>query len=460
MLMRVALINPANSNDIQSFRWGVGHLGLAYIAAVLEKSGHTVSVIDGKAEKLSPKSIASRVVESKSLIAGITAMTHEIYLAHEIACEIKRHNPGIRVIVGGPHTSALPERTLEEFEAFDVAVSGEGEITMLEIVECFASGDDADLGKVRGISYRQNNEIYRNPLREFMSSEDLEELPFPAWHLFPEQGLPMFAGRGCPYRCKFCMRVLGNRVRIRSPENVVAEIRYLHDRFGKKHSWFQDETFGLKKQWTRKFLNKLAEFRSEKDLDWTWKANSRVNLADQEIYFQMSEQGCQGLDFGIESGNQAILKTICKDISLDKARHAIALARRAGMVTEAFFIIGHPNETYRTALDTIRFAARLRADRIAVGVMVPYPGTEIWEMARQNRGGYSLVSQDWRYYDKYFGQAIRLDRLSPNRLKVLQSICYLWFYLRNLRIVDLFRFSSQHSRAVVRMAGNLLGLRK
>lgn len=327
-------------------------------------------------------------------------------------------------------------------------------------MECCQGGDESDLASVLGISYRVNGEVYLNPVRQFMSSEELEHLPFPAWHLFPKQGLPMFAGRGCPYRCKFCMRVLGNRVRIRSPENVVAEIRYLHERFGKSHSWFQDETFGLKRQWTRNFLNKLAEFRSEKDLDWTWKANSRVNLADQETYTRMSELGCRGLDFGIESGNQEILKSICKDISLDKAGEAIAMARRAEMTTEAFFIIGHPNETFKTALDTIRFAARLRADRIAVGVMVPYPGTEIWEMAKNNQNGYRLVSQDWRYYDKYFGQAVRLEKLSPNSLKALQSICYLWYYIRNLKLVELFKFSSQHSRAIFRMAGNLLGLRK
>lgn len=129
--MRIALVNPADSNDIQSFRWGVGHLGLAYIAAVLEKSGHTVCVIDGKAERLTPKSIASMVIESDSQVAGVTAMTHEIQLAHEIAREIKSKAPHVKTVVGGPHTSALPVRTLEEFQAFDIAVSGEGEKTML-----------------------------------------------------------------------------------------------------------------------------------------------------------------------------------------------------------------------------------------------------------------------------------------------------------------------------------------
>ncbi len=390
-------------------------------------------------------------------------MTHEIHLSHEIALKIKRKNPNITVVIGGPHSTALPERTLKEFSSFDIAVIGEGEKTMLDIVQAYDSSNVSDkLNRIKGISYRKDGSIITNELRPFMSSDELNNLPFPAWHLFPDLGLPMFAGRGCPFRCKFCMRVLGNRVRMRSPENVIREIEYLYKNFGRKGSWFQDDTFGLSKNWTNKFLDLIEEFNKKYGIKWSWKANSRVNIADYDMYKRMHSLGCRGLDFGIESGNSKILKEIQKDITLEKAIKAIRMAKKAGLITKTFFIIGHPDETLSTATDTIRFAAKLNADNIAVGIMVPYPGTEIWQMAKNNEGGYELLSEDWRLYDKYFGDAIRLEKLNKNQLKILQSLCYIWFYLRNFRIKEGCKFISSHfseAKKMLRIIFNFVNIK-
>lgn len=443
--MNVTLINPANVDDIQQHRWGTGHLGLAYIAGVLESENIEVKIIDAKAVTVLPTDIANKCRDFKSNIVGISAMTHEIYFANELAEKIKEQNPNVTVVVGGPHSTALPERTLREFSSFDIAVIGEGEKTMLEIVQASESADVYEnMDKIKGISYRKNGSIILNESRTFMSSDDLNKLPFPAWHLFPDQALPMFAGRGCPFRCKFCMRVLGNHVRMRSPENVVSEIEYLYKNFGKKGSWFRDETFGLSKKWTNKFLDLLEEFNKKYGIKWSWKANSRVNIADYDMYKRMHDLGCSSLDFGIESGNPEILKEIKKDITLENAEKAIRMAKNAGLRTNAFFIIGHPDETLRTAIDTIRFSAKLNTDGIAVGIMVPYPGTDIWLMAKDKMGGYELLSEDWRLYDKYFGDTIRLEKLSKNQLKMLQSLCYVWFYFRNFKIKEGWKFLSSH----------------
>jgi len=450
--MNVTLINPAKVDDIQQHRWGNGHLGLAYIAGVLESENIKVKVIDAKALGLSPRDIANKFDEYNANIVGMTAMTHEIYLCHEIAIELKRKNPDTTVVIGGPHSTALPERTLEEFFSFDIAVIGEGEKTIIEIVQACESSDISDkLNNIKGISYRKNELIITNELRPFMSSDELNNLPFPAWHLFPDQGFPMFAGRGCPFRCKFCMRVLGNRVRMRSPENVIKEIEYLYNNFGRKASWFEDETFGLNKKWTNQFLDLLEEFNKKYGIKWAWKANSRVNIADYDMYKRMHTLGCKAVNFGIESGNAKILKEIQKDITLEKAIKAIRIAKKSGLMANTFFIIGHPNENLSTAINTIRFAAKLNADSIAVGIMVPYPGTDIWLMAKNNEGGYELLSEDWRLYDKYFGDAIRLRKLNKNQLKTLQSLCYLWFYLRNARVKEGFKFIRSNLTAAKKM---------
>jgi radical SAM superfamily enzyme YgiQ (UPF0313 family) len=425
---------------------------LAYIAAVLESENHKVDIIDAKASNYSLKDITARYAETGSAVVGITAMTHEIHLAGEIAGRIKAQNPETTVVIGGPHSTALPERTLREFPSFDIAVIGEGEKSMLEVVRGIESGDlNGDFDKIKGISYRTNGAIVTNESRPFMSPDELNDLPFPAWHLFPEQALPMLAGRGCPFRCKFCMRVLGNKVRMRSPENVLSEIEYLYARFGKTGSWFRDETFGLSRKWTGEYLDLLEGFNRNHGIKWSWKANSRVNIADPDIYGRMRAAGCSGLDFGIESGNPDVLNEIRKDITKENAENAIRTAKKAGLKTNAFFIIGHPDETFSTAMDTIRFAAKLNTDAIAVGIMVPYPGTDIWLMAKEGKGGYKLLTEDWRFYDKYFGNTIRLERLSEKQLKMLQSLCYIWFYSRNLKIGQGWKYFSAHFKEAMAM---------
>jgi radical SAM superfamily enzyme YgiQ (UPF0313 family) len=164
------------------------------------------------------------------------------------------------------------------------------------------------------------------------------------------------------------------------------------------------------------------------------------------------------LDFGVESGNQQILKRIHKHITLRQAQQAIRAAQAAGLRTNAFFIIGHPGETWSTALQTVRFAAQLRADSIAVGVMVPYPGTEVWEFACKGEWGYGPPSRDWRDYDKYFGNALSSRYLTHRQMEFLQTLTYVSFYLGTGRFRDMFQFISKFSKEAGYMIRRLLKL--
>jgi len=455
--VRITLLNPLIPGTIQVHRLKTGHLGLAYVAASLRSAGHDLRIIDAKVEELELDEIMARVKEHRPSIFGSTAMTHEICEAARVCAAVKRWDPTCVTVVGGPHGTALPERTLEEFPGVDAVIIGEGERSICELADAVsASPKRSDWRSIAGIAFRDGEQIHTTDPRPLIT--DLDALPFPAWGLFPEQFAKpqVMASRGCPYRCAFCQRVLGGKVRLRSVDSVLAELDWLEERFGTRKHWFVDETFGVNRKWTNELLDKMQQRNARKGYIWKWGANSRVDLANEDLYRRMKEAGCLKLDFGVESGSQAMLDKIQKGITLQRVREAIAAANRVGLRTNAFFIIGHPGETWRTALQTVRFAPRSGAKHIAVGLMVPYPGTEIWRMARNGEGGYRLLTEDWQAYDKYFGNALELRSLSHRQLEFLQVLTYVWFYVRRGRFLDLLRFVRKFSRQAWAMIRRLI----
>jgi len=455
--MRITLLHPAIKNYSQSHRRNSGHLGLGYLAAYLLRQGHTVRIFDAKNQTVTDEVLRQHLLEFQPEIFGVTSMTHEIHTAAEACAVVKRSHPEIWTVVGGAHTSALPERTLEEFSSIDIVVAGEGEITMTEMVEAKARGArPAELGNILGIAFRKGGKAIRTGKRPWL--ENLDELPFPAWALFPPRiSWGVMSARGCPFGCKFCQRVLGRRMRLRSVDNVLAEFDAIEEQLGERDIWFRDETFGLNKRWLDEFLEKLKARNERKGYVLDWGCNSRVNIADINQYRRMKETGCYRVSFGVESGDEAILKHISKEITPAMAVKAIAAAQQAGLKAAAFFILGHPGENWRTALRTIRLAAKCHADSIAVGVMVPYPGTEVWGMARNGQYGYKLLSEDWRVYDKYFGGALSVDGLSQRQLALLQSLTYVWYFIYNMRLRQLRRFARKFRREAWTMVKRLLG---
>ncbi len=437
--MRITLFHPATESHLQTHRSGNGHLGLGYIAAMLLQKNHTVCVLDAKNSFVPDEVLRRHIAEVRPELFGVTAMTHEAHAAAHACVVVKAVSPETWTIIGGPHASALPERTLAEFPSVDIAVAGEGEITLSKLAEARAQGAHiSDLGNTLGIAFRNRDRVVRTGARPWM--ENLDDLPFPAWELFPKVYWPMMAARGCPFGCVFCQRVLGRRLRLRSVDNVLAEFDALEHRVGQRSVWFQDETFGVNTHWADEFLDKLRERNQRRGYVWQWGGNSRANLASLERYRRMKAAGCNAVSFGVESGDEEILKRVMKGITPVMAVDGIAAARKAGLTAAAFFILGHPGETWRTALKTVHLAARCRADSIAVGVMVPYPGTEVWRMAHAGEWGYRLLTEDWRLYDKYFGNALAVKGLSHRQLEFLQSLAYLWYYVYNLRFGDLLHF--------------------
>jgi radical SAM superfamily enzyme YgiQ (UPF0313 family) len=235
---------------------------------------------------------------------------------------------------------------------------------------------------------------------------------------------------------------------------VFEEFKEIVTRYQAKSIVFRDETFGANRRRAMEILNLIIEGglsrRAELDVE------SRVDTVDEEFLAKMKDAGCTSVGFGIESGNEEILKQSCKGITLPQARKAVAMAKRAGLQTSSYFILGFPNETKKTAWDTINFARKLNTDSVSIAIMMPFPKTEIEGMVRRGEGGYRQVSFRWSDYNKQTGAVVELEGMSHRMLVLFQIMGYLVFYLCNLRIGAFQRVMRSRFRQVLHMGSNLL----
>lgn len=375
-------------------------LGLAYIAAVLEKHGHEVAIIDCPALQLTSEELIKDVVRKNPNIIGISAMTPTFHRAQRAAKMIKEACPEATIVLGGPHASLFPRQTLAENPDIDVVCVGEGEYTLLEVTRALERGDS--LHGTEGVAFRSDSQIIQNPPRPFI--EDLDNLPFPARHLLPMdkyrplpnqyKRLPvvhMICSRGCPFGCTYCSNaIFGRKNRIRSPENVVAEIKHINSKYGAREVQFWDDTFTLRKSWVRKLCNLLIE----ETPNITWTCETRVDVVDKGLIEIMSKAGCWKIGYGAESGDRELLDLIKKDITLDQIRDAVRWTKEAGMEVGLSFMLALPGETPEKALRTIEFAKELDPDFVQFCVTTPYPGTELYNQAKDH----GTLIQDFSSY--------------------------------------------------------------
>lgn len=421
------------------------HLGVGYIASSLQRAGFTVRVCDAPAEKAGFGRLEGMIRGFSPDIVGVTSFTSQIHEAHRVAETAKKVDPRILTVAGGAHVSAAPERTLREFAAFDAAVIGEGEETIVDIAR-FAGADSS----IPGIAYRRGGEIIVTGSRQ--PAEDLDTLAFPAHGLFSlgsyrslnslfgrKRTLPVLSSRGCSYKCRFCFSLLGKKVRFRSAGNVMDEIERDISLFGASVIFFQDETFTADRERTVQLCEEFLRRELNKKVGWV--CETRVDAVDGELLSLMRKAGCTLVNYGIESGSQDILDAIRKDITLEQAETAVARTKENKIRVYTNFLIGHPFETRQSIASTIRFALKLKADFASFSILTPFPGTEISDMAERGAGGLRLLSSDWREYGTQFGGALELDNISREELEDFQKQAYFSFYSRHplsvCKILDL-----------------------
>lgn len=417
-------------------RWGWNlPLGIGYLAANVRSKGFSVDVVDAKIEKhASTDETVSRIMARRPKYVGISAMTVEYPCAAEMAERIKTYtNPPV-VILGGVHANALPERSLKETPAVDYVLTGQAEESLAVLLQCL--NEETPVTSVQGLYWRGGNGIilHNPPAKEY---PDLTTLPFPAWDLWPKRKkYPIMSERGCPYQCVFCCHNMGRIMRSRPVDHIMNEIQWLRETFGATAINFEDETFGLNRNKTEEFLDRCFAYNRDKGI--YFEAQTRVDFMTEKLAFLMKRAGFEYVSFGIESGDDEILRRAEKKITVKQIEEAMKIARAAGLKLWPNFLLGLPGETRESALRTIRLAVRINPERFAAAVIVAYPGCKIYEWASNNENGYRLLTHDWKLFDKYISTSVELDTINIRNLKRLQIRMFIEVYLRNGRFLELF----------------------
>jgi len=364
-------------------------LGLAYLSSALKNAGHEVSILDVRAEKPDDREIVRRIRGFSPRVLGITSNTCQLREAAALATLVKRDFPGIIIVMGGPHISALPERTLREQPSIDIGVVGEGEATITELCEALSAGKP--LNGIAGLVFRENTNIVTTAPR--CLAENIDALAFPDRDAFPieiynrhvieykaKPITSIITTRGCPYQCVFCSKsVFGSKERLRSAGNVIEEMRVLIEEKGYREIHVIDDNFTYDLKRARDICNEI--------IARGWKAHFslpngiRVNNFDDELAALLRKAGFYSLWFGVESGDPEVLKKIKKGITLDQVRKAVPIAKKHGFFTGMYFVIGLPGSSPDSEKMSLDLARELEPDVIGVGIFTPYPGSELWDQA-------------------------------------------------------------------------------
>lgn len=445
--LKILLINPPATVAYGSFKAAAKAaaspqmpLGILYIAGVLRATGHYVEVIDCDIDGFDAFSIVDEIISRKPDIVGLTATTPIISSAFEIIHQVKQKT-NIITWLGGYHITALPVQTMHQ-SMVDYGFYGEAEATVVELANLLAvSISDPDfeqLKVINGLLFRHQGEVIINPKRALI--KDLDRIPFPARDLLrnekyiwsvPQKGfVPVTAittQRGCPFQCIFCgAQTMFPGMRYHSIDRIINELSYIANNLGIKHLHFQDDTLTI----NRKKILEMVNAIQNNNIIFTWEGYTRANALDEELLIEMKKIGLNRLSFGVETGNEQILKAIKKGIPKEAYHTAYKLCSKHDIETRCSIIIGHPYETKKTVRETIEFACELECYQAYINIATPYPGSELLELARQGFGGIKLLTEDWAEYRRYGNSVMEMNDLTADDLVTLQKWAYRKFYLR------------------------------
>jgi radical SAM superfamily enzyme YgiQ (UPF0313 family) len=397
-------------------------LGLAYIAAFLRQNNVDVRIIDSLALCLNQEEVCERAKEESPNFIGITVLTQQYTAAVNLSRALKDTMREVPIVFGGIHVSAEHEAIIEDEDSVDFCVRGEGEFTVLDLINTVENG--GDLKTVKGITHRVKGQAVVNPPRDFMNN--LDEIPFPARDMLPtklyrgtialEGGRPfstILATRGCPFSCHYCaLATMWKTQRRRSVENVLDEIEYLKKSYGIKYLEFIDDLLTVDKKWVIQLCRGMCE-RGLDDIQW--ECCGRIGLMDDELLQEMRRANCRCVSYGIEFGSQRMLDFVNKKITIPQVYDTVSRTNKAKIPIKGLFMMGYPTETKEEIQETLELARSLRLDYLAVSIVTPYPGTELHTYCKANG---LLRINDWSNYDivqlRY--EAIELEHVTIEEL--------------------------------------------
>lgn len=388
----IVLVNPPYERVSKAYSF-VKHLsnrspslGLLHLAAEVRLHDYVPSILESDAMELDTDGVVEKILNIRPKYVGITLFTVGVFEGMKIARRVKDALPGVKIIVGGPHLSSMGVETIKRFPEFDIAVQGEGEKTLVKLLEALDTG--GDLSKIPGLIYKENEKLRVTPPP--VTPNELDELPFPAWDLLP--GFPgayplaaydyprgpvgtIAASRGCPFHCKFCdTSTFGARVRYYTPKKVFEMMKHLNEKYGIKHIAFVDDLFLASRSRTTELCNLLLE----NNLKMTWSCDARVDTVKPDLLDLMKKAGCWQIAFGLETGSDEMLKRMDKSARVERSEQAVNWSAAAGIRVKGLFMLGYPGETKETIETTKAFVSRIPMTIMNLTKFTPYPGSPVY----------------------------------------------------------------------------------
>lgn len=423
--MNVLFVDPPSLEGLAGEKSGerklpTPNMGIIYIASYLEsKTDANISILDMATCNLTCNDVPDIVRQFQPSLVGISCKTFNILSAYTVAKLIKAVNAETIVLLGGAHPTALPEQTLSECHSVDAVVVREGENTTLEVYARIKQDKNSPQDIFAGIPglvwQKVDGEVVHNEERKLIA--DLDSLPFPDLSLVEykkyrrvynpksyrfQHIYPVFASRGCPFNCTFCMPLHTRKHRVRSIENILNEIDLLNKKHGAQRIYFEDSLFCSREEWFETFCEEYRRRDLHKKVRWGFE--TRIDTANAEIFKLAKAAGCIYTFFGVESGNAEVLRKANKAYTRDEILEKIGAAKSAEInQVNMSIILGLPFETKKTLQDTLSLIKEAPCDNAGINVLDAYPGTAVFEMADRGEGGLKWVEgkrMNWSAYSR------------------------------------------------------------
>jgi len=404
-------------------------LNIALLASFIrEKGDYDCSIVDFEiTEVSSPQEMAEIVLEGSPKYVCVTTLTPRYPTVVRMAEELKRLAPEITIIVGGPHVTGAPQYAL--YDSISYGIIGEGEEALLNLLNSLEAG--SDVSGISNLIYWHKDNIAVNGPRPFIKK--LDELPWPAWDLmrmdeytdpayFEGSHLAIFSSRGCPYDCSFCAsRVTWKgKLRLRSTDSVIDEMRYIVNALGINNLMFWDDTFAADKKRAIDICRRIVEDK----LDIKYTVQIRADSVTQDLATALKDSGCSFAAIGVESGNEIMLSSIGKRETKAQFENAVKVMKDVGLPIIASYIIGLPGDTHETIKETIDFAFELDADQSKFMILAPFPGTRVYDLAVKQGLADPTSFEQMEALNYYDSVAINLSNVSADDLIKYQDEAY------------------------------------
>ena len=443
--LKVLLMRPDSCSDEL-----IPPLGLGYLITAARKN-HDVDLLDGIKEKLTPEKFGEILKKNKYDVIGIQIFTFQVIRAKEYIQKIKESLPDAKIILGGPHPSCSFASIMQFFPQIDWAFKGEAERGFAQLLDLIAEGKNTDekLAGIPGLIWKINS---RTVVNQQSFVENLDELGMPSWDILrpdlyplaPHGGFfknypiaPIIITRGCPFSCTYCAGSLvsGKKIRFRSVDNVIEEIKFLHDNYGIREIHIEDDNFTFNPEFVKDFCRKLKE--NNLNISWTCPNGVRLDTLTEELLMTMKNSGLYSISVGIESGSERVLKDMKKSLTKEKIREKVSLIKKCGLEVSGFFIIGYPTETMEDIMETMNFSIELGLKRAGFSLFKPFPGTEVTRKLIESGEIKEMSDEDWGRF--VLADAVYAPKgFTREQMKKLRRKALVRFYFRPQIMIKFF----------------------